>query len=192
MVKAERHDRQKAIEMATQLFWEKGYHATSMRNLQEFIDLRPGSIYASFGSKEGLFKEVLQYYTASNLARLAACAEVSSPLDALKTFIQRSVIDDSGSAPSHMCMLVKSVSEFTEDNAELLAESKRLLSTVEAAFAALLVQAQASGELDKERDSRRLARFLQAQLMGLRAYVRANDGKVRVNELIDDAFACLH
>lgn len=192
MVNTQRHDRQEAIKKATHLFWEKGFHATSMRNLQEFIDMRPGSIYASFGSKEGLFKEALQYYTDSSLSRLAACADASRPLEALKTYIQTTVLGHHESSPSDMCMLVKTVAELTEDNADLLAESKRLLSTVEDAFTDLLAQAQESGELEESKDSRRLARFLQMQLMGLRAYARSNDGNARVNELIDDVFACLH
>ena len=89
-----------------------------------------------------------------------------------------------------MCMLVKTITELTEDNAELLAESKRLLKVMEDAFAALLTQAQKQGELDKSRDTKRLARFIQMQLIGLRAYSRANS-EAKINELIDDAFACL-
>ena len=52
-------DRDEVIEKAKNLYWQKGYHATSMRNLQDVIDMRPGSIYAAFGSKDNLFKEVI-------------------------------------------------------------------------------------------------------------------------------------
>lgn len=192
MAKATKYDRQEAIQKATYLFWEKGFHATSMRNLHDVIDMHPGSIYASFGSKEGLFKESLRCYADASQALLAACVEeTSSPLDALKTFVSRVVVGYRESSPSGMCMLVKTISELTEDNADLLAEAKRLLSHVENAFADLLGQAQAAGEIDQAKDSRRLARFLQMQLMGLRAYSRANDSQQRVGELMDDIFACL-
>ena len=187
----QKYDRQDAVNKATHLFWEKGFHATSMRNLQERIDMRPGSIYATFGSKEGLFKESLQCYADASLSRLAACKEeTDSPLNALKYFVKSVVLGSSSGTPSEMCMLVKTISELTEDNAELLAESKRLLKVMENAFAALLTQAQEQGELDKSRDAKRLARFIQMQLIGLRAYTRANSD-AEVNELIDDAFACL-
>ncbi|MFA0500949.1 TetR/AcrR family transcriptional regulator, partial [Vibrio sp. 10N.222.46.A1] len=56
MAKTAKFDRQDVVDKATNLYWEKGFHATSMRNLQDVIDMRPGSIYAAFGSKEGLFK----------------------------------------------------------------------------------------------------------------------------------------
>jgi AcrR family transcriptional regulator len=192
MVNIVKHDRQLAIEKATRLFWKKGFHATSMRNLQQAIDMRPGSIYASFGSKEELFKASLQYYTSTSLAQLTTCTEtVSSPLEALKIFIRNAVIGSRISAPCGMCMLVKTISELTEDNADLLAEAKRLLSAIEDAFTTLLIQAKECGELDKSKDPKRLACFLQMQLMGLRAYAHANNGEARLNELIDDAFTCL-
>lgn len=59
MSKQAKFDRDDVIEKAKNLYWEKGYHATSMRNLQDVVDMRPGSIYAAFGSKDNLFKEAL-------------------------------------------------------------------------------------------------------------------------------------
>jgi hypothetical protein len=61
----------------------------------------------------------------------------------------------------------------------------------EDAFTALLTQAKECGELDESKDPKRLACFLQMQLMGLRAYAHANNDETRLNELIDDAFTCL-
>lgn len=192
MVNTVKYDRQLAIERATALFWKKGFHATSMRNLQNAIDMRPGSIYASFGSKEELFKATLQYYTDTTLSQLNACTESApSPLEALKMFIRNAVIGSSASSPCGICMLVKTVSELTEENADILAESKQLLTTIKEAFTALLEQAKENGELDQSQDPKRLACFLQMQLMGLFVYAHANNGETRANELIDDIFTCL-
>ncbi|MDF7800046.1 TetR/AcrR family transcriptional regulator [Pontiellaceae bacterium B1224] len=188
-----KYDRQDVIEKATNLFWEKGFHATSMRNLQEVIDMRPGSIYACFGCKDGLFKETLRYYADKGRSNLQTCVETTAtPLDALKLFIHNAVLGNPD-APNSMCMLVKSISELTEnDNPELLDESKQLLRGIENAFTDLLTQAVERGELDASKDPRRLARFLQMQLMGLRAYAQANKGTVSVEEMLDDMFSCLH
>lgn len=187
-----KHNRDVVIQKATNLFWEKGFHATSMRNLQDHIDMRPGSVYAAFGSKEGLFKETLQCYANVSLQRLDECIEQNaSPLQALKAFIKSIVQCENDTSPNEVCMLVKTVAELTEENAELLAESKRLLNVMEDAFEGVLRQAKALGELRSESDTRRLARFLQMQLIGLRAYARVNQEDARVDELVEDAFACL-
>lgn len=194
MATTTKYDRRDVIQKATNLFWEKGFHATSMRNLQETIDMRPGSIYASFGSKEGLFKETLQHYANESLALLKQFEDAhESPLEALREFLS-SVVISQAQAPSNMCMLVKTISELTDDNPELLAEAQQLLGKVEVAFAKLFVQAQANGEVDSSKDPKRLASLLQIQVMGLRAYARANEGteadiKTLTDDVFDNAFA---
>lgn len=163
-----------------------------MRNLQKAVDLRPGSIYAGFGSKEGLFKEALQNYANKSVQTLKSFSKIhDSPLQALQAFITSVVsVSKSPQAPSNMCMLVKTISELTEDNAELVAEAQRLLANMETEFADLLSQAQIRGELDVSKDPKRLASLLQLQLMGLRAYVRSNKD-ANVEQLIGDAFATM-
>lgn len=187
-----KYDRDEVISKATALFWSRGFHATSMRNLQQAVDLRPGSIYASFGSKEGLFKAALQHYTDANRARFEDCmAAAPSALEGLKQFVRDSVIARQGSAPNEICMLVKTVAELTEEDGELLSFARQKLADVETAFAAILKQAQAQGEVDPARDPARMARYLQIQLMGLRAYARANGADDELLKLIEDAFSYL-
>lgn len=184
-----KHPHQDALHSATHLFWEKGFHATSMRNIQQAMDMRPGSLYAHFGSKEALFKCALQHYADNSQKRLALCVEqAASPLGGLKKFVT-DVVMDSDTAPSGLCMLVKTITELTDDQADLLQEAKRLLQAMEKAFAGVLQQAQMAGEISREADTARLARYLQMQLMGLRAYARANDqARIHRQDLIDDVF----
>ena len=44
-----------AIEKAMQVFWHKGYEATSMEDLLTAMDLNRGSLYDTFGDKRQLF-----------------------------------------------------------------------------------------------------------------------------------------
>jgi len=104
-------------------------------------------------------------------------------------FFKSVVIDSARTAPSGMCMLVKTISELTEENSELLIESKRHLNTIEQEFQCILNNAKLQGELKESEDTPRLARYLQMQLMGLRTYARANNSDLSVNELIDDIFS---
>ena len=45
-------------------FWEHGYAATSITQLVDATHLQPGSLYAAFDSKQGLFLAVLDHYAA--------------------------------------------------------------------------------------------------------------------------------
>lgn len=53
-----------AIDQATSLFWRNGYEGTSLSDLTKAIGISPPSFYFAFGSKEGLFKKVIERYLA--------------------------------------------------------------------------------------------------------------------------------
>jgi AcrR family transcriptional regulator len=60
-------DIEKAIEIATNLFWKKGYEGTSLSDLTKAIGITPPSFYFAFGSKEGLFRKVIERYYMGDL-----------------------------------------------------------------------------------------------------------------------------
>lgn len=189
MSKTAKFDRQEVIEKATNLYWQKGFHATSMRNLQEVIDMRPGSIYAAFGSKEGLFKESLDNYTQQGIAHLQTCIDqAGTPLLGLKAFVTDLVLESQTNAPNGMCMLAKSVAELTEENQELLEHARAAFKTMEEVFTEVVRNAQALGEVAAERDALKIARFVQVQISGMRTYARAFGPEAPLNEMITDMF----
>lgn len=53
-----------ALDAAVQLFWARGYGATTVRQLCEAMGIQPGSFYAAFGSKEACFHRALERYLA--------------------------------------------------------------------------------------------------------------------------------
>jgi len=44
-------DTEKALELATSLFWRKGYEGTSLSDLTETLGITRPSLYAAFGNK---------------------------------------------------------------------------------------------------------------------------------------------
>src|SRR3954469_13206977 len=55
-------DRQAALEAAMTLFWRHGYEGTSIADLTSAMGFTPPTLYAAFGSKEQLYREVLAHY----------------------------------------------------------------------------------------------------------------------------------
>lgn len=55
-------DRTMALRQAMEVFWQKGYDNASMADLTAAMGLNPPSLYAAFGSKEGLFREAVVLY----------------------------------------------------------------------------------------------------------------------------------
>ena len=181
------YNRQDALERALQLFWQKGFHATSLKDIEEALDMRPGSIYAAFGSKDGLFQEALDYYARLGLSELErVMGAYQSPLLGLAAFVrQLGGIRDKG-LPSQACMLVKSLLELGAREQTALQKVEMLLAGMELRFINYFTEAQRLGELDSKLDPTRLGRRLQAEIMGLRAFAQRDVESAAVQALAED------
>jgi TetR/AcrR family transcriptional repressor of nem operon len=71
------------IESARHLFWERGYVGTSMADLLSHANVNSGSFYHFFESKEALLRAVLQMYLAALRPTVVepAFAQTSEPID---------------------------------------------------------------------------------------------------------------
>lgn len=55
-------DEQNALEKATELFWDQGFEAASMSDLETATGLNKSSLYNAYGSKEELYIRCLEYF----------------------------------------------------------------------------------------------------------------------------------
>lgn len=106
-----KYDHDEIIEKATTLFWQRGFQAAGMRDIQQALDMRPGSIYARFQSKEGLFKLVVERYAENSAKRLKQVKEAESPLNALYCFFETALTVPNEQRYMRQCLLVKSIAE---------------------------------------------------------------------------------
>ncbi|MCV6611920.1 MAG: TetR/AcrR family transcriptional regulator [Amphritea sp.] len=190
MANVAKYDRDSVVRKAMLLFWEKGFNATSTRDLQQAVDMRPGSIYAAFGSKEGLYSEALKCYSQEMGEILQQrVSEADSPLTGLENFIRNVIIERRNVVPSELCMLVRTLSEIDDTQPELMSQTKTLLRKVEDNFTRILDQAQEQGELAPGANTRMLGRHLQVQMIGMRTYLKASQNPQAVEELLQSIFA---
>lgn len=187
MSRAMLHNRQDSLERALQLFWHKGFHATSLKDLERVLDMRPGSIYAAFGSKDQLFQEALERYARLALVELEHTLSAQrSPLAGLAAYLRRLGGLRDQELPSRACMLVKSLLELGEREQAAWRKAEELLAGMEARFIDRFAAAQRAGELDNRLDSVRLGRRLQAEVMGLRAFAQRDVDSAAVHALAED------
>lgn len=187
MARATIHNREDSLERALQLFWQKGFHATSLKDLEKALDMRPGSIYATFGSKDGLFQESLERYARLGLANLERTLHAhDSPLAGLAAYLRDLGGLCDQELPSRACMLVKSLLELGQREQIAWRKAEGLLAGMETFFIARFVAAQEAGELKPELDPVRLGRRLQAEVMGLRAFAQRDVDSAAVHALAED------
>lgn len=190
MARVREFDVDQALERAMNLFWRKGYAATSLQDLLAELGIGSGSLYAAFGSKEGLYARALERYCAQYGAglgeRLDSAADVRSGIRAVLTEMAETDLLD----PVRGCMAVNAVTERDDDPAttERVAATLR---TVESALAGALERAQARGEIPEGKNTAELARFLTTFIQGLRVTGQARLGRGFTGDSITTALAVL-
>ena len=194
MARTARFDRQIALQRAVELFWSRGYYASSMKHIEEALDMRPGSLYATFGSKSGLFSEALDAYAANSGDEFRQIIEgAPTVIDGVKGNLYALARRCSGGAqaPAQACMLIKTLLEVNAEDAALLAKVDAMLAMIEVRLCDTLEQAKVAGELRADVDCPRLARLLQAQIMGLRAFATRDVPDAHIAALADDMASML-
>jgi AcrR family transcriptional regulator len=181
------YDKDKVLKAAMDLFWARGYHTTSLKDLERVLDMRPGSIYAAFGSKEALFRAALDRYAAAGRSALEeALAQSGSPIAGLAAHVRMFGGIVRGALPSRACMLVKTLLETPDDEPELRRSVEDMMRQTETAFAEAFRAARATGEIAPDADPEQLAARLQAAIFGLRAYAQRTDSADRVERIAED------
>lgn len=176
-----------AVEKATILFWKKGFQGSGMRDIQQALDMRPGSIYARFQNKEGLFKLVVEQYVAHSKDKLQSVADSDTPLLSLREFFKTALINPDELRYMRQCLLVKSITELEligDVGKKAVLEGMVLLNNC---FANIIEKAIETKELQDTTPVAFAADWLQNQFVGLRAFAILQTDDSAIEKMIDKA-----
>lgn len=182
-------DRNHVLKQAINVFWLQGYTATSVKNLVDATGLQPGSLYAAFGDKRGLFLAALDsYFDNMKESLFNVLRSDETPLNRLHNFFN-GLIQESCEDPNRKgCLLINTLSEIPLHDEEINSRLQDMFAEVEQELTKLLIEAQTNGEINANQDAATLAKFLVSGIFGLRLYnkTKADETSLRsiANHLI--------
>lgn len=187
MARAANYDRDAALEAAMGLFWRKGYHATSLKDLEAALHLKPGSIYAAFESKENLYLLALKrYFERSRKGFRAAMERAASPLDGLAEHFRAYARLAPEDATRQACMLTKTLVDTKSTDPKIAEATQDYLDQMRGEFTAAFESARAAGDLPPDADPDRLARRFQANVTALRVELHRGAPQEVIRDLSED------
>jgi len=188
--RARPYNRDTALDAAGALFWKKGYHATSLKDLELALDMKPGSIYAAFSNKETLFSLTLERYFEKNRDAFRSQVLTSqSPLSGFATYLRAIARNNTDDPQCRACMLVKTLLNATAEDTAISARVRDYLEQMKTEMAAAFERAKQLGELPQNTDTTRLAQRYQSNVTTLK--IEAHLG-VDSHELITLAEGMAH
>jgi AcrR family transcriptional regulator len=172
-------DREIALDAAARLFWERGYEATSVRDLTERLGVEAPSLYRAFGDKRSLFEEAVGEYDRryGGFIDLALAQEPSARAVAVRLFTEGPERYTRAGLPPG-CLVVSGDAGTTD---AVVSEWMIAMRSGNVARVAERIAADVSaGVLPPEVDALALARFTLSALNGLAEAAREG---VSVGEL---------
>lgn len=174
------------------VFWEQGYGKTSIGDLVGATGLQPGSLYAAFGNKKGLFIEVIEQYNQQFIAKIRDMREEpGSSIDKIAALLQQIVEEQASGRDRRGCLTVNAMLEMSQHDSEIsdhLCGYSRYLAS---AFQSLIADAQADGQIAANRDTGALAEFLMNNIWGLRVMCKSRPSRESLQAVVDGVMAAL-
>ncbi|HLW20881.1 MAG TPA: TetR/AcrR family transcriptional regulator [Cyclobacteriaceae bacterium] len=154
------HTDKHLIEKAQEIFWKKGYTATSVGDLLQVTGAGSGSFYNTFkgGKKEVFRKAILQRRQAFEEFK-KVLDESGSPLDLIKNFF-RSIAQADEETHLKGCIIANSVVEMAHLDNDLEMEAVNILKEVEQMFTEAIRKAQDFKSINNPTDPEILGRYL--------------------------------
>lgn len=181
-------DREQVIEQATDVFWTKGYHASSMTDLKAAMGLQPGSIYAAFGGKEELLLACLEQYSNVNKTRFEQLSETSpTQRDAFFKIYEFMIDQMKSSEKSRGCLIINTLLELVTHDCSGGNAARDYLDRNRNFFETMLQKAIDSGELQPNRPTSELASFLIGTVFSLRVMGKTGAERSVLESIRDQA-----
>ncbi|MCB5908749.1 TetR/AcrR family transcriptional regulator [Streptomyces pinistramenti] len=171
-------DRETALEQAVRSFWEQGYEATSISDLTRTMGISAPSLYAAFGDKQALFREVVAEYGRLHGGFLdRAVAEEPTARRGVERALREAAAEYTLPGRPRGCLVISAAQNTAPASAEV-ADSLRAMRLANIGGIESRIRADvASGALPADTDAHALAHYVGSVIQGMSQ--QARDGADR-------------
>lgn len=192
MARTRQFDERQALVSAMLVFWEKGYEATSIQDLEQAMGLNRTSIYNAFGNKRAIFNRVMACYKESvMLSLLAKLDEAPNIREGVRRLLNGALDIHFDEDNPGGCLLVLSVLEGEQHDAESRAAMQQTLQDLKAALQDRLGKAKRAGELPKDLNVGATATTISTIMSGMMVMGKANVSKAALKKTVNQVVSLL-
>ncbi len=169
MPRNKQFDEEEILDKAMVIFWEKGYHETSITDLIEGLGLSNASIYHSFKGKRQLFERAFERYRQRSLEGIQAFLSTETDVKAGLRFMFQKVIENDLLDPEPKgCMVVNTTTELLPDDEMMRRVIGQYQLDMVATFHSFLQRGEERGQIPAGKPLGAIAKALYTFMMGLK------------------------
>ena len=183
---------EEVLKKAMELFWEKGFHATSMQDLVSHLGINRASLYDTYGGKDELFDKAFKHYRESSIASLEQLFEEE---DSVKQGFQKlfeSAIKEAGNDKCRKgCFVVNTTTELVPGNQKMeliLADHKEHIENL---FVDFVQKGINSREISSNKNAREIGLMLFTLYNGIRVVSKIDTDVDKLKKVVDSGLSVL-
>ena len=185
MARKKEFDENIILTKSMNLFWCKGYNATSAQDLVDGLGISRSSLYDTFGDKHNLFLLSLNEYRKKMAGGLIEMIENST--DAEKTIRQIFQVATSETIEDKLqkgCFLVNSTIELAATDKEIAKIVNENMQDIQDAFCRIIKKGQDAGQFNSNNSALSLSRFLFNAISGIRVASKSGADKKVYDDIV--------
>ncbi len=185
MARTKDFDENEVLTRAMELFWSRGYNATSMEDLVVGLGISRSSLYDTYTDKHSLFIKALEYYQQMGLMKIREIVNnPGSSKETVKKMIEQSTIGISDGRKRIGCFVVNAEVEVAPHDKKVSNLVCSHDQQIEEIFYQVIQKGKKSGEIKNKQDARALARFIYNAVKGMQVTAKTISDKTVLNEII--------
>lgn len=167
MARPKSYNREEVVERVVYAFWQHGYQALGLRELERLTGLNQFAIRTEFGGKERLYLEALDVYSEKAIDHAMRPMRDGGIQD-IVDFLEALVTDGSMTSSAHGCLVVNTGIENARVGSPRLEKAvRRYWQALEICFKTCLENAAAEARIDPSTDCASMAKGLVSGVMGV-------------------------
>ena len=180
-----------ALNQAMDVFWAKGYEATSLQDLIAAMEISKSSFYETFGSKHELFVSAMENYTDKVVSSFVAMLDGEPSGRVAVEKILRVVLEESCGEVKRGCLLCNCAVEMAQRDPVSAGHVARGMEQIVDAYCRAIERGQKAGEIPADRDARALARFFVNTEIGLLVWSKGGASRAALTDVVNEALLAL-
>jgi TetR/AcrR family transcriptional repressor of nem operon len=185
-------DEDELLEKAVNLFWKKGYHATSAQDLVDGLGINRSSLYNTYTDKRTLFTKSLKMYQQQRTGLMLNTLQQSHDIgETIKQIFNNIIDEDMADTMQKGCFMVNTAVELSDQDQEINNIVSANNQSVEDALVAAIEKGRQNGQVLNPLTSRAIAQFIFATISALRVTARSGAGRQVMQNIADVALYSL-
>ncbi|MGA9650971.1 TetR/AcrR family transcriptional regulator [Pedobacter sp.] len=185
MARTKDFDENEVLAKAIQLFWHKGYNATSMQDLVDALGISRSSLYDTYTDKHTLFIKALESYQLAGNEKINEIVDQSvSAKQTVIKLMEMATNELVGDKQQKGCFMVNAeveVAPHDQEVGKLVCQNEQQMET---AFFQVIKKGQQSGEIKNTQDALVLAKFVFNAVKGMQVTAKSSPDAISFGNII--------